>query len=357
MIRSAPAGGAKAGDRCMPRRQTSGRQLWCAAMAGLGCMSVTFAAAADVLADNDARGTFSLVIENDVFANTDQNYTNGLRLAYLSGFQPVTGISGFFARNLLGAGPEDGVRQGFAIGQSIFTPEDTELRRAPADQHPYAGWLYGEYALLAQGENSINQLYFQLGVVGPSAGGEWVQNNFHDLIGSAEAEGWDDQLDDEPGILIGYDTKLRALAEARAIGLGIDLTPDFGVELGNVMTQATAGLTLRIGTDLADDYGPPRIRPSLAGSGFFTPTSTFSAYVFAGVQGRAVARNIFLDGNSFDDDSPSVDKRYFVADFQAGLVTQFKDVQVSYTYVQRTEEFKTQDDPQRFAAITFAFKF
>jgi hypothetical protein len=329
--------------------------------ASLCLVFVALTGAAPAFADDgpigDDRGTWSFIIENDVYANTDRNYTNGVRISYLTGYKPVRGISGFFARHLLGADDGEGVRQGFAVGQSIFTPEDTELEIPPADQHPYASWLYGEYALLVEGPSSTDQLYFQAGVVGPSAGGEWVQNNFHDLIGADEAEGWSEQLDDEPGFLIGYDKKLRALAEIETLGFGADLTPDFGLAAGNVLTQATLGLTMRIGTDLSSDYGPPRIRPSLAGAGFFTPESDFSAYIFAGVQGRAVARNIFLDGNSFDDDSPSVDKKHFVADFQAGLVVQIKDVQLAYTFVTRTEEFDGQDEGQQFGAFSLSFKF
>ena len=314
------------------------------------------AEAEDVRTRMDQRGTWSFVTENDVFGGTDRNYTSGLRLGYLTGFRPVEGISGFAAKTLLGADPEDGVRQSFALGHSIFTPEDIELEDAPADQHPYAGWLYGEYALLAESSNTVDQLYLQLGIVGPSAQGEWVQNNYHDLIGVAEAEGWSDQLNDEPGVLIGYNKKFRNFIETPTLGLGADLAPDVGVSLGNVLTEASAGLTLRIGTNLGGDYGPPRIRPSLAGAGFFAPAGTFSAYLFAGAQGRAVARNIFLDGNSFKD-SASVDKKHFVADIQAGVVVQIKDVQLAYTFVTRTKEFETQDERQTFGALSLSFKF
>jgi hypothetical protein len=340
----------------MAARESCGRFRFIAACAMSG-LAGSGTALADEQAAPDGRGTFSLVVENDVFGDTDQNYTNGLRLSYLTAFAPASGVSGFFARNILGTDPGDGVRQGFALGQSIFTPEDTELSQAPADQHPYAGWLYGEYALLVESENTVDQLYFQAGVVGPSAGGEWVQNRFHDLIGAGEAQGWDDQLDDEPGFVIGYDKKLRALAEIDSLGLGADLTPDVGVTVGNVLTQATLGLTMRVGTDLSSDYGPPRIRPSLAGAGFFRREHAFSTYFFAGVQGRAVGHNIFLDGNSFDDDSPSVDKKYFVADLQAGVVVQIMDVQLAYTYVARTKEFDTQDERQQFGAVSLSFKF
>src|SRR5256885_10946822 len=39
----------------------------------------------------------------------------------------------------------------------------------------------------------------------------------------------------------------------------------------------------RIGFDLPDDYGPPRIEPGLPGTNFFEPTAAFGWYLFAGV--------------------------------------------------------------------------
>ena len=45
----------------------------------------------------------SLTIENDAFTapSTDRNYTNGLRLSYVSRPKPFKGVSGFIADRLL----------------------------------------------------------------------------------------------------------------------------------------------------------------------------------------------------------------------------------------------------------------
>jgi hypothetical protein len=79
------------------------------------------------------------------------------------------------------------------------------------------------------------------------------------------------------------------------------------------------------------------------GSDFFIPTSGFSWYLFAAVEGRAVARNIFLDGNTFED-SRSVDKKPLVGDLSAGVALFWSDdfrMDASATY--RTKEFDGQD--------------
>ena len=57
-----------------------------------------------------------------------------------------------------------------------------------------------------------------------------------------------------------------------------------------------------------------------AGPGAFNPHDPFGGYVFLGAEGRYVARNIFLDGNTFDDDGPSVSgRRRWVGDIQTGI--------------------------------------
>ena len=306
----------------------------------------------------DERGTFTIVWENDVFLGSDRNYTNGFRASYLSGTtRSSDGPEGWIAKKLLGVPETAAVRRGIAIGHSIFTPQNIEAEDALPDQHPYAGWIYGEYSAIIERKDEVDQLSLQLGLVGPSAAGEFIQNEVHDKIGSPEARGWDNQIKDEPGFVLAYDKRFRDIAKLGDDKLGADLTPNLGASIGNVHTNARAGLTLRIGENLRNDFGPPRVRPSLGGAGYFNPIDDFSWYFFAGVEGRAVAHNIFLDGSLFDDESPSVKSKTFVADFQGGVVVQYKNTQLAATYVQRTDEFDTQEESQAFGALSLSFKY
>src|SRR3546814_4428144 len=105
--------------------------------------------------------------------------------------------------------------------------------------------------------------------------------------------------------------------------LGVDLTPHIGGALGNVYTYGAGGVTLRLGEDLPSDYGPPRLRPALPGSDYFRPSDWFGWYLFVGAEGRLMVRNIFLDGNTFED-SHSVDKYPLVFDLQAGIAVDLR---------------------------------
>jgi lipid A 3-O-deacylase len=304
----------------------------------------------------EPEGTFNVLVENDKFAGTDRHYTNGLQFSYLSPRDTVPSFLKAFAAVLPGIPEGSALRAGYVLGHNIYTPDDTAAREPLPDQRPYAGWLYGGLAVLGETEDTLSTWELDVGVVGSSAQGEEVQNAFHDLLGADDANGWDNELDDEPGVALIYERKWRNLAEFRESGFGIDLTPHLGGSLGNVGTYLNTGITLRFGKDLSNDFGPPRIRPSLPGSGFFVPRNTFGWYLFAGVDGRAIAYNIFLDGNA-DGDSLSVDKEPLVADIQVGGVVTIGWLHLAYTHVYRTQEFEEQDRGDRFGAISLSAKF
>ena len=74
------------------------------------------------------------------------------------------------------------------------------------------------------------------------------------------------------------------------------------------------------------------------------------------VGGEAVARNIFLDGNT-DGNSLRVTHRPFVGEAQAGLAILFRGVRISYTQVLRTPEFFQSDRGDQFGSINVTFRY
>ncbi len=304
--------------------------------------------------DNKAIITISL--ENDIFADEDNNYTNGVRLSYLS---PEDKIPYWLDKtaNLIPIIDTSGnKRYGFEIGQNIFTPDDISLLNPPASDQPYAGWLYASSTLISDNDDTLDTFQLTLGIVGPSSLADETQDAVHRWISYQRPQGWDNQLKDEPGIILSYNRKYRNVFEMSPFGMGFDVTPSAGFNLGNIYTNADVGLMGRFGQDLPSDYGPPLISPSISGSQFFVPNRDFGWYLFGGVGGRAVARNIFLDGSTFQD-SASVDKEIFVGEAQMGLALTFGDTRVSYTHVLRTRQFETQQNPDEYGAITVSVRF
>ncbi len=87
-------------------------------------------------------------------------------------------------------------------------------------------------------------------------------------------------------------------------------------------------------------------------------TQAFGFAFFAGAEGRALARNIFLDGNTFTD-SPSVDSHAFVADFTAGAeVFTNAGSRLAVSVTKRTEEFHNQPgNGDLFGAVEVSVRF
>jgi hypothetical protein len=82
-------------------------------------------------------------------------------------------------------------------------------------------------------------------------------------------------------------------------------------------------------------------------------------YVFAGMDARAVAYNVFLDGNMFRS-SPSVDRRDFVYDLKAGFSIRMPPARISLTQIWRSEEFATPlagGGSQRFQSLNVSWEF
>ncbi len=298
-------------------------------------------------------------VENDYFVSEDDSqYTHGMRLAYFSGANEVPG----FVRNGVQALPffdEWGdLRTSFAVGQSMFTPDDLSATEVVEDDRPYAGWLYVDIGVESTTAARRDLVALSLGVVGPASYAEQVQTEFHRLISAPIGEGWDNQIRNEPAVMLTYERQFHGYAPMKVFGLEADATPNWGFALGNVYTYGTTGLMLRLGSDLSQDFGPPLIQPSLPGSGYFERRGwdDFNWYVFGGIQGRAVAYNIFLDGNTFRN-SHSVDKKYLVGEFQTGIVATLGDVRMGFTQIFRSKEFDGQDAPDVYGAVTVSAGF
>lgn len=314
------------------------------------------------------QGTWTLQVENDRFTNADRHYTNGMRLAWVSdSHEHGPSWAHELLQTLYPLAPIRSGRIGFALGHNMYTPENTDSYDLVRDDRPYAGWLYGSVGLQAETSqfgdtdekrfDTIDSIELSVGVVGPAALGEPVQNEWHDIIGVARANGWSHQLKNEPAVNLAFERRWRpGTYQVIGTGLETDFIPSLGGSLGNVFTQANAGIIFRFGSGLSIDYGPPLIRPSLSPLAALKTGPEFSWYVFAGGSGRAVLRNIFLDGNTFAD-SHSVDKRPFVGDFLAGFAIVYRDVRVAFTHVMRTHEFEGQDENDRFGALVVSTRF
>ena len=306
----------------------------------------------------------SAQFENDFFGGgTDRHFSHGTRIECVSA--PIKWIADAadklpwfnYERSMAGEEEQLEARAVISLGQNIYTPEDIQAVELVKDDRPYAGWLYLGFGLVAnQGSRRYDKILLQVGVVGESSYSEKVQREWHQLFNIDVPKGWDHQLKDELGITLYYEQAHRFSIKDMFFGLEYDLVPHFGGSLGNVFTYGALGLTARLGAHLDKDFGPPRIRPSLPGSGYFRPGKGFNWYLFAGTEGRVVFQNIFLDGNTFVH-SHSVDKKTFVGDLQVGVATQWNNFRFSYIQIYRSKEFNGQNRGDIFGSLSISYLF
>lgn len=216
-------------------------------------------------------GKYILNEENDYFTlfNKDHDYTQGLELSHEN-----------HDRRIL-------------IGQKIFTPVHKKVSPAPAHERPYAGYLYSSYRVFDDEKEPDKKPFTEIefGLIGPNAFGEEVQCGFHKMVGQTCPAGWPEQLHTEPGVTLRAGNTIKKASDFILFSGITDYS--FEAEIGNISTAA------HIGTKV--DFQITRW-----------------LHFFAGPTLHLVARDIFLDGNTFQD-SPSVESKWSYSEIAGGF--------------------------------------
>lgn len=326
--------------------------------------------------DEESRNadTITLYLENDLFGfdNNDRYYTHGTKLSWisrdLSNYRDILAVPSWLQRLIdrlpFINDPERWHTVSLSLGQNIYTPEDKERSDLIVDDRPYAGVTYLGFGLHSKNRYQMDTFEFDIGIVGRHSYAEDCQKEIHDRIDSVDPKGWHHQLHDEPILNIYFERKWRSIQARSSEGFGYDVIPHVGIAAGNAHTGINAGGQVRFGWNIPNDFGTYLIRQGSDSSApvddkdprFFRPFHRLGVHFFVAVDGGAVARNIFLDGNTFRD-SHSVDKRPFFVSCIGGVGLIVHRFKVTYSYVYRTKEFEDQKDEQQFGAISVSFTF
>lgn len=273
-----------------------------------------------------------LTWENDLLAGEDRHYTNGAEVSHSGSLEP----------DRLPALLRGGQREwDLAIGQQIYTPEDTAARVPEPSDRPYAGLAYLRFGVIRRDTTAEvrDRLELTLGLVGPASGAEAAQRLVHRLTGSSPAEGWAHQLRHEPVLALRYAVSPR-LARAHALGLDADLTADLELAIGNLTTHAGVGGVLRVGLRVPDEYGA-------------TGSASLRCYLTARAHIRAVGYDLLLDGNLLRAGGPHVRRQPLVAELSLGLTVALSDrLAISYTHTYRSSQFVGQRQGDQFGTVS-----
>lgn len=305
-----------------------------------------------------ADGIATLTWENDMFSNSDGQYTNGI------GFNYATPLGSRFKEEdtpsliywlikdtnyATGSGKRRGVSYGF--GQAMFTPEDITQSDLITDDRPYAGLLIWSTTLISFDNLLSDRISFTLGLVGPASFAEDVQKSIHDVTGSDAPLGWEHQLNNEPVFRVEREALFRAFEIEVNSSFGMDFLTFASLGVGTLRSDAEAGISVRIGHSLDQTYPhfssfPVRNPNYLSGKSahwqFFA--SRAKSYTF---------NDITLDGNNFTD-SHSVDlinDRMFSV---LGISMGFQSWSIMLSYQESTRAFKTQSESANYGALSIS---
>ena len=312
-------------------------------------------------ASNFPQGIWSLTHENDWFIYSDRDYTGGVRLAYTtpnasdwSHLPASAWLGGIFDQaSFIGSpGAQDAV--GAYANINIYTPDVLTFSPPNPKDHPYAGWTSAGYDLIRQTAERRAIFEINLGLVGPTSGAEQLQKSFHSLIGSTNPAGWGYQIKDEPVLQLTYRQDWRP---AMLTNLSAEVPGNFNYDVighvlatgGNGFDYAAAGVLARVGYHLPMDFGPARPRlgeidsaPYQSPAAMTAPDNVW-AYLCLGMEGRAVARDITVDGNTFTNNSYSqVSHAPLVGEYYGGMAVEYGCFRGTFLVLYESHTFNTQ---------------
>lgn len=297
--------------------------------------------------------TISVRADNDAFDfwmepwnRPDEEYTSGVRVTDEGGDAPrwmqrwVPRIAGLPTCSIGLTRCRSGRSE---LGQDIYTPSvSVGATHAAPDARPGAGWLYVDEAARVLDVDRSDELTLTFGVTGPPSLAQFAQQLAHRAAPAYNRPtDWSRQIGFEPGVIARYEQQ-RRWASSQLGPWGFDVVRDVAVSAGNVATNAELGFKTRVGWHLSHPWLPSADHTEVA--------------LVAGATGRAVARDLFLDGNTFYG-GPRAGHKPFVGSGEVGLTITHNWASVTYRAVEDTRAYaagpRTHPWASMVAAVTF----
>jgi len=293
--------------------------------------------------------------ENDIYTKSDDGYTAGERLSFLYLVPNAYAIYDL----VFPSNSQKDLYFTIALSNQIFTPTDTDEQDLILDDRPYAGWSYLELGMHQSSKNTLSSLNLKVGLIGEASMSKEIQNSFHEIIGNDEVKGWDNQLNNEVGINLKYtykwlyDLSVRDSFESSVI-------PFASAEFGNVAINTTLGTTARFGWNIPRDFGISSIDigadPGIPICGECELPTTWSFSFNFTLAGSIVARDIFLDGNTFSD-SHYVEKENFVYYTGMGFTLRYKKFIFDFVEIYNSKKFKLEKSGHGVGTLICSWRF
>lgn len=302
----------------------------------------------------------TILWENDFlnFLKSDRYYSNGTRIGYTSKeydyFNEDNPMSWAKNVSIVSYNKPHITRFHMSINQEMYTLA-THGPGIGKNDHPYGGFLYLNTGIFNRTADTEEHIGIKLGVVGSYSLAGQLQTFLHSSTGQLVFAEWDkSQLNNEFIFNPYYQITLRKYI-FKTKPFSMDILGTFDTALGNADTHFGAYGLIRLGHNLDNDFGMPKM--NLEQDYAPVHSDKFSIYVFAGGGAKVTLHNIFVKGNSVQSDL-GYNLSILRYEASAGLVMSFYGVRLGYIWTYYTKDYTVQPyDHHAVGALLVEFSF
>lgn len=266
---------------------------------------------------------FRFNYENDYFAATDKNYTQGYS------FEMMLPVFEKNPLNHLFFTPKESVtKYGLAVEHIGYTPYHYEYPEIQYGDRPFAAAIMVKSFAIST--DTIHKSRWvsslSLGLIGPGAFGEEMQVGIHKATGNDIPLGWQHQIKNDfvLNYRVSYEKQLLKYRELFTLQ-GIS-----NLQLGTLFTNTSIGLNTTLG---------------IVNSPYSQAKKGFSFYFYMQPTVSFVAYDASLQGGVFNKKSPYTipngDIERFTAQFDYGLILQTRTIYIEFSRSLITREIAT----------------
>jgi lipid A 3-O-deacylase len=268
---------------------------------------------------------FRFNYDNDYFAATDENYTQGYNLELVLPSLSKNPINALFLKT-----ENTSTVYGLAIEHIGFTPNNYASDEIQFGDRPFAAAIMLKSFKISTDTNKKSRITssLSLGLMGPGAFGEEMQVGIHKVTGNKIPMGWQHQIRNDVVVNYGIDYEKQLLEYGDLMTLQAQFNVQFGTLFSNVSTGLNGTIGL-INSAYSESDSPKK----------------FQVYVYSQAFATVVGYDATLQGGLFSKESPytiaSGDVERLKAQFNYGLIVKTKTLYFEYSRSAITKEFET----------------
>ncbi|RMB62873.1 lipid A deacylase LpxR family protein [Dokdonia sinensis] len=275
--------------------------------------------------DIKSNNYFRFNYDNDYFAASDENYTQGYSFELVAPYFKTNPANYLFYK------PQNAeMRYGLAVEHIGFTPDDYQLPEIQEGDRPFAVAIFLKSFIVATDTEKRSRFTssISIGLMGPAAFGKEMQTGIHKATGNKIPSGWRNQIKND--VVLNYEVGYeKQLARYRDL---FSLQASANVKVGTLFTNASIGMNSTVG---------------IINNGFSTITNRngFKLYAYAQPTVSVVGYDATLQGGLINRDSPytiaSSDVTRVTGQFHYGIVLKTRTLYFEYARSVSTKEITT----------------